>query len=115
MDVTARACGRRYRPRRYSWTILITTDPSPTAAATCFSELARTWPAAKTPGRLDSKGNGGRAGAGPRAGEVRARQATPGADVAARVALQHAGQPLRARLAADQDEEGGCGDRLPVA
>src|SRR5215472_11235875 len=76
-------------------------DPSPTAVATRFTEPTRTSPAAKTPGMLDSRERGARVGAGP------LHATSPGADVAIRVTLQYARQPIRLRVTADQDKEGG--------
>ena len=68
-------------------------EPSPTAVVTRFTEPTCTSPAAKTPGMLDSKGSGARVSwAG--AGRALASQLTSGADVAFRVALQHASQPF---------------------
>jgi hypothetical protein len=81
-------------------------QPSPTAVVTRFTEPTCTSPAAKTPGMLDSKGSGARvSGAG--AGRALASQLTSGADVAFRVALQHASQSFCPRVAADQDGRGG--------
>jgi hypothetical protein len=50
--------------RRYWWTAVTTTEPSPTADATLFTEPARTSPTANTPGTLVSKPNGSRGGSG---------------------------------------------------
>ena len=61
-----RGCG--HIPFRYSWTNWTDIEPSPTADATRLTELARASPAAKTPGRLDSRETA--------AGE-RSRRATP--------------------------------------
>ena len=44
--------------RKYSCTNCTTIEPSPTAEATCFTEPARTSPAANTPGRDVSNKNG---------------------------------------------------------
>ena len=44
--------------RRWSWTRRIAVEPSPTAAATRFTDPCRTSPTAKTPGRLDSRNIG---------------------------------------------------------
>ena len=45
---------------RYWWTSATAMAPSPTALAIRFTESWRTSPAAKSPGRLDSRRNGGR-------------------------------------------------------
>src|SRR6185295_2487582 len=60
--------GRRHTVSRYSWTMLTTAEPSPTAAATRLPDPLRASPAAKMPGTLVSNRNGSRINFHPRGG-----------------------------------------------
>jgi hypothetical protein len=50
--------GMCHSARKWSWTRRIAVEPSPTAAATRFTDPYRTSPTAKIPGRLDSRNIG---------------------------------------------------------
>ena len=91
-----RGSGGRSRP---------TSTPSPTAEATRFIESERTSPAAKTPGRLVSSANGGRASAHPSARCASGDEVVPGHDEAVVVAHDVGAEPVGARRGADVDEE----------
>src|SRR5689334_20238660 len=83
--------------------------PSPTAEATQVTDPRRTSPAANTPGRLVSSGNGGRPG-GQR---LPAGRFGAGEDEPPPVAGDGLAEPVRPRPGADQDEQGVRGDAAP--
>ncbi len=78
--------------------------PAPTAEATRLTDPCLTSPAAKTPGMLVSNIRGGRSSG--HASRPSPQEVGPGHNVAALVALDLFGQPVRAGLRADEDEQG---------
>ena len=86
---------------RYACTPVTARAPSPTAAATRWTDPARTSPAAKTPGRLVSSGR-------PAPGLARD-------DVAPVVSGDLVREPRRVGHGADEDDERGGVDRLDLA
>src|SRR6185312_16973569 len=86
------------------------TAPSPTAPATRLMESWRTSPAARTPGRLLSKGSGARVAGHALAGDVGA-----GEDEPVVVEVDAVAQPVGVWFRADEDEDGSRGNLVATS